>query len=125
MIASSYLVGGPGGICLGEELLVHAVDGGKVVDVLQEDGRLDHVAEVGSGGAQDLAHVLQGLTGLRLHAAAHDLHGRRLEADLAGDVEGLVHQDGLGGILHKLNVRTSEKKFNNDKQRPCHVPTHK
>ena len=100
MIASSYLVGGPGGICLSEELFVHAVDGGKVVDVLQEDGRLDHVAEVGAGGAQDLGHVLQGLARLRLHAAAHDLHGRRLEPDLAGDVEGLVHQDGLESINH-------------------------
>ena len=52
---------------------------------------LDDLVEAGSGLAQHLAHVLQGLLGLGRGAARHHAAVGGVPAEVAGHVEGVAH----------------------------------
>ena len=99
-----HLHAAAGGIGLGERLGVHAVDGGKIVDVRQEDHRFDHMGHGQAGLGQDGPEVGQALGGLGLHRVGHPAGGG-VHGQLARDehqvpqVEGLaVRPDGGGRV---------------------------
>jgi len=67
-----------------EPLAVDLVDRGKVVHVTEKDRGLDNIGKAGAGRLQDVAEIVQDLARLRGHVArADDLHGGRVEGDLA------------------------------------------
>lgn len=59
---------------LAEKLLVHFVDAGKVVDVIQHNGALNHVLVGGSCLLQNVANCSQGLSSLGADAPRHQFH---------------------------------------------------
>ena len=90
----------------GEVLGIDLVHGGKVVDVSQEHSGLDDVVAGQVGLSQNGLDVLQGLFGLSLNAALHQVAGGGINGQLAGqedqaaDADSLrVGADGGGGIL--------------------------
>ena len=95
-----------GRIGSGEELGVNSVHGGKVSNVSQQHGGLDHVAHVSTGFRQNGFDVGQALTGLGGDVVACKSTGGGINGNLTGDVDGIaclnglrIGTDGGGGIV--------------------------
>ncbi len=71
-----------GGIVLGEERFVGGVNGSEIVEIFDEYGGLDDVADGEASGFNDRFHVVQRLTHLRGHVF-RDAAGFRVDRDLA------------------------------------------
>ncbi len=108
-----HLDGGARGRIGRKVAAVHLVDGGKVVEVLQVDRRLDHLRERASGGRQDRFQVLHDPRGLRAHVADTDERTAGVERNLpraeheaaGGDrlavgADGLRRVGGLDDLAH-------------------------
>ena len=90
-----HLNGSPGGIRLGKVLRHDGVHRCELTEIGQEnaqfDGRLQRRAcRFGHGG-----QIAEDLLGLGLKVLADHLHGRRVERNLARDIEGIAGLDGL------------------------------
>src|SRR5690554_4155261 len=79
-----------------EELLHHLVDHREVVQVDQVEVELDDLAQGACGLLADGLEVGEDLAGLGLEVVGDDLHGGRVQGDLAGEVDGVAGLDGLG-----------------------------
>src|SRR6185295_1055541 len=90
------LDGRAGGRLVARLRCVHLVHALEVVEVLEEDGRLDESVEAASGGLQDRTEICERLFGLLLDRLAGDLVTSRLESDLAGNEDEPVRLDRLG-----------------------------
>ena len=77
-------------------LLIHGIEGGKVLHVGEEAGRLDDLGEIHSGGLQDGADVFAALFRLLFDLRSDDLAGGRIQGDLAGSVQKSVCCVSLG-----------------------------
>jgi hypothetical protein len=82
----------------GEISAVYFIHGCKIVQVLEENGGLDDVMEVGAGGLQNSLYVFQHSLGLLANVAAGQLSALRVESYLTG------HENKSAG-LDRLRVR--------------------
>ena len=73
---------------------VHLVHGGEVVEVLQEDRRLDEILDGASRRLENRRQVTQGLLGL-LGDVPLDHRVTRFDTELAGDEDELADPDRL------------------------------
>ena len=111
---SCHLYGSPGWIVLCKVVRVDFVDRGEVVDVGQEDRGLDDVVKCCTSKLkcffksrntpvslylEDLSDVVQRLDSLLLQTL-HHLASLRVQTNLTGDVEDVIHP-------HRLVVRTN------------------
>lgn len=89
-------------------LLVDTVDLGKVVHVLEEDGRLEHMSEVRARGLDDSGKVVERALGLRLDTTLDTAHGLGVERDAAADEsEAVVHGRLARSIARQREVMLS------------------
>ena len=86
----SHLISSPCRIVTFKELCVLGIDCSKVVDIREENCRLDHIIKSTVGRLKDEAHVCQRLLGLWHHPSLDHLHGLRDETNLTRDIEGVV-----------------------------------
>ena len=91
-----HLIGGAGGERLSEELGVDGVHGGKITDVFQHDGGLDHIVHGRAGGGQNVFDVGQGLAGLAGDVLPGKGAGGGVDGQLAGDKQGAARLNALG-----------------------------